>query len=771
MQSSRLLERFESIISGAPYHREIRVNPSSRYPFTLVYLLLLAAGPAFAQQQPDPAVQDGERTLSAARASGPVSIDGRLDEPAWAAAPMARGFVQSEPREGEPATLDTDVRVLYDDEAIYFGVVAHDPEPSRIVVTDLKKDYAVDGSDAFVILLDTFHDGRNGYQFATNPGGAKWDAQLANEGRDFNVNWDGIWSVEARVVEGGWVAEIVIPFRTLKFADRDPQSWGLNFRRKVRRLNEDSYWSPLPRIYGLERVSMAGTLEGMQGIRAGRNVRIKPYVLSSGSTVGQLRTRGDFDGGVDVKYGITSGLVWDFTVNTDFSQVEADEQQVNLTRFSLFFPEKRDFFLENSGVFDFGSTDSGFFGGFGAGAIIFGGRQNRSPQMRLFFSRRIGLSDDGDAIPIVAGTRLTGRAGAYSIGALNIQQREHEAVPATNFTALRLRRDIFTNSDIGAVLLNKDEAGPDYNRMAGVDANFRFGFLTMNGFAARTVSAAPLAGEAGHEYAARAHVNYQDRTWQFRGRFDTIGAQFNNELGFIPRRGVNNQFGYIGRTFRSARFPGWLREIRPHWEVDMFTRQADGALDQRLQDFHIPLSFSDGGFAEIGWNTNVEVIRRAFPLNSARGVFILPGRYEYTEYFGFYFGNASARITPSFRYSIGDFYGGYKRTYQFGPSIRPNEKLSASLSLQVNDIRLPAASYVSTLTAVRVNYNFSTNVFLNALVQYSTDTGQISSNVRFNIIHRPLSDFFFVYNERRDERSNLRLDRALIAKFTYMLAL
>ena len=718
-----------------------------------------------------PSTPAAERTLTVTRAAGPIVVDGRLDEASWASAESARGFIQNEPREGAPATFDTDVRVVYDDEAIYFGVTAADPEPLRIVVTDLKKDYAVDASDAFVILLDTFHDGRNGYQFATNPAGAKWDAQIGNEGRDFNVNWDGIWSVQTSITETGWVAEIVIPFRALKFADRDPQTWGVNFRRKVRRLNEDSYWSPLPRIYGLERVSMAGTLEGLRGVRSGRNLRIKPYVLGSGNTVGRLSTRGDVDGGVDVKYGLTPGLVWDFTVNTDFSQVEADEQQVNLTRFSLFFPEKRDFFLENSGVFDFGATDGGFFGGFGAGAIIFGGRQNRSPQMRMFFSRRIGLSDQGDPIPIAGGTRLTGRAGPYSIGALNIQQREESAVPATNFTALRLRRDILANSDIGAVLLNKEQSGPGYNRMAGVDANFRFGYLTMNGFAAKTMSAVPVAGGDGNDYAARAHLNYQDRVWQFRGRFDAIGGQFNDELGFIPRRGVNNQFAQVGRAFRSGKFPGWLRELRPHWEMDMFTRQADGALDQRLQDFHLPLIFSDGGFAETGWNTNVEVVRTPFTLNSARGAVILPGQYEYTEYFGFYFGNASAWVTPSLRYSVGEFYGGYKRTYQFGPSFRPNEKLSASLSLQINDIDLPAASYVSTLTTARVNYNFDTNLFLNALVQYSADTRQWSSNIRFNVIHRPLSDFFFVYNERRDERTNQRLDRALIAKLTYMLAL
>jgi len=739
-----------------------------RFHFALIPVCLACSGGTALAQDLQGASSD-ERTAVASRAASPIVLDGRLDEAAWQAAPVAREFIQNEPREGEPATFDTEVRVVYDDEAIYFGVVAADPEPSRIIVADLKKDYAVDGSDAFVILLDTFHDGRNGYQFATNPAGAKWDAQLANEGRDFNVNWDGIWAVEARIDEAGWVAEIVIPFRALKFADRDPQTWGINFRRKVRRLNEDSYWSPLPRIYGLERVSMAGTLNGLSGVRAGRNLRIKPYISTSGNTVGQLPTEGDFDGGVDVKYGVTTGLVWDFTVNTDFSQVEADEQQVNLTRFSLFFPEKRDFFLENAGMFDFGST-GGFFGN-NTGAIFYGSRLSRVPQMRLFFSRRIGLSEDGQVLPIVAGTRLSGRAGAYSVGALNIQQGDAGGIPDANITAIRLRRDILANSDVGAVLLNKDDAGPGYNRMAGVDANFRFGYLTLNGVVGKSMSDEPRVAGAGNEFTARGFAEYRDRTWRFRWGLDAIGGQFENDLGFTPLRGVNVQTSNVSRAFRPSWFPAWARESGPHWEFELYTGQDDGALDQRFSGYHLPLELSSGGFVEVGVNTFAEVIDVPFALNGPRQAVVSTGRHEFTEYFALFNGDPAAPITPSVRYSFGTFYDGYKRSYSIGPSVRPNERLNASLNLQINDIDLPGVSYVSTLATARINYSFTTNAFLNALVQYNTDTRQLSSNVRFNIIHRPLSDFFLVYNERRDERTNSRLDRALIAKLTYMLAL
>jgi hypothetical protein len=712
------------------------------------------------------AAQDDTRRLDAVRLAGEITLDGALDEPSWSQAPMAHNFIQNDPREGMPATFDTEVRVLYDDDAMYFGVFAMDDQPSRIIANDLKKDFNTDQNDGFRVILDTFHDQRNGYQFATNPAGAKWDAQMVNEGRESNANWDGIWDVATRITETGWYAEIRIPFRTLRFSAADIQIWGMNFERKVRRLNEDSYWSPVPRIYDIQRVSLAGTLEGMRGVRPGKDLRIKPYVLSSGSTIGGSATRGDFEGGFDVKYGVTTGLTWDFTVNTDFSQVEADEQQVNLTRFSLFFPEKRDFFLENSGVFQFGGATQG-----GGGNNITAGRQNQSQDMRLFFSRRIGLSDEGQAIPILGGTRLTGRQGVYSVGLLNIQQREEGPVPATNFTALRLRRDILANSDIGAMILNKEEGGPHYNRVAGVDANFRFGeYLTTGGYLAKTFSPAEAVPASGNEFASRANILFDHRRTRVGATVTAIGSQFNDELGFVPRRGIVNYEAQANYRFRPLAVSKWIREIQPHWNVDMFTSQADGSLDSRYQDFHFPINFQDSTFFEVGVNPNVEVIKSPFLINSSQGVVVNPGRYEFDEYFILVNSNTSAPAAIGARYSIGDFYDGYRRSYALGPSFRLNESFNTSVNLQVQDVELSTGAYVSTLITGRVNYNFSTKMFVNALLQYNTDSHQWSSNLRFNIIHRPLSDFFLVYNERRDERSGDLLDRALVAKVTYLMA-
>jgi hypothetical protein len=712
-----------------------------------------------------------ERRLHAVKATTAIELDGRLDEGAWRDAPVAKDFVQNDPREGEPATFDTEVRVVYGDDDLYIGVFAKDPDPSGIIVNELRKDFNTAAADTFMFVLDTFHDARNGYQFAVNPMGARWDAQMANEGRENNANWDGIWDVRTRIAEDGWYAEIRLPFKTLKFTPENAQTWGVNFQRRLRRYNENSHWSPIRRIHQLSRVSMAGTLEGLEGIKPGSNLRIKPYASASAGKVGANGAiDGDADFGGDVKYGVTSGLTWDFTVNTDFSQVEADEQQVNLTRFSLFFPEKRDFFLENSGVFQFGSGDNRGTGGGGGGG---GGRQNQSQDMILFFSRQIGLSATGDAIPILGGTRLTGRASGFSIGALNIQQRKFDASPAANFSALRFRRDLFANSDVGVVALNKDQHGSGYNRVLGADANFRFlTDLTFNIAAAKTFSP-PLPTPAAQPRSTlytKSGAGYRNNQLELRAVYQTIGDGFNDEMGFVPRLGVNNVEAYVAGRFRPRWASRWMRETFPHIQVENFARQNGGGLESRYMDWHWPVTFQDSSFVEIGTNPNIEVITRPFTINNRLGIQIQPGRYEFKEHFLLANTNSAARVALNVRYSIGDFYDGYRRGYTVGATVRANERLNVSGNVQFNDVSLPQGAFTTTLVTGRVNVNFTTMMFLNALLQYNTDARQWSSNVRFNFIHRPLSDFFLVYNERRDTRSSELINRALIAKLTYLFA-
>jgi len=734
----------------------------------VVTLLLAAAGSAAAQTTPaaiDYEAARRDRRLPATRAGGPITLDGRLDEPAWAGTPVARGFVQNDPREGQPATYDTEVKLLYDERALYIGVFARDPEPGEIIVNELRKDFNTGSGDGFQVVIDTFHDGRNGYQFAINPMGAKWDSQMSNEGRDNNANWDGIWDVAARIGDDGWYAEIEIPFKTLKFGPDELQTWGINFQRRLRRLNENSYWSPLRRIHQLSRVSMAGTVEGLQGLTPGANIRVKPYALANFNKIAQLDVDQDYDAGFDVKYGVTSGLTWDFTVNTDFSQVEADEQQVNLTRFSLFFPEKRDFFLENSGVFQFGAGNTG--GGGGAN----GGRQNASQDMIFFFSRQIGLSPAGNSIPLLAGTRLTGRVGRWSVGALNIQQREQNLSPSTNFTALRARRDILANSDLGVMFLNKEPQGDHYNRGFGADANFRFfRDFTLNFAGAKSATpAARIPGE-GDDWYSKSSFGYRGAVIETRGMYQTIGARFNDEMGFVPRVGIDNAEGYFGLHLRPKRLQGWLRETFPHFQIENFTKRDGGGLESRYMDWHWPITLQNSTFVEVGTNPNVEVIDERFYINARRGIYVEPGRYDFKEHFVLANTNSAAPFSLNLRYGIGDFYDGYRRSYTVGGTFRLNEHLNLSLSDSINDIDLSSGGYVTNLVTGRVNYYFSTKVFVNALVQYNTDTHQWSSNMRLDIIHRPLSDIYLVYNERHDSRSGALISRAVIAKMTYLLA-
>ncbi len=732
-----------------------------------------------------------ERQLKPFRTTETITLDGRLDEPAWNQAPVATEFVQNEPQVDNPASEETEVRVLYDSENLYFGVYAYDAEPSRIIISDLRKDFSRNNGDSFEVVLDTFQDRRNGYQFAINPAGAKWDAQMTNEGRQTNNNWDGVWNVKTRIVEDGWIAEIAIPFKTLKFRKEELQNWGINFQRKIRRRNEDSFWSPLPRIYSLNRVSLAGTLDDIEGVKPGANLRVKPYFATSfsqpeGGTSQKenipfcrwVSEDGCYDAnfGVDVKYALTPGLTWDFTYNTDFAQVEADEQQVNLTRFSLFFPEKREFFLENSGIFQFGANPDRFGGG-GPGA----GRSNRlTNDMVLFFSRRIGLSDEGSAVPILGGTRLTGRLGSsYELGFLNIQQEEF-GLPetsnfsqATNFTVARLRRNILANSDIGVMLVNKSVMNSaHFNRVLGTDANFRFGqSLNLNAYLAKSFT----EGGGDENVAGRFSTNYKTAKQDWRASYSTIQEDFTSEMGFVPRVGNHKVAGRIGRTFRPERLRGFIRDTEPHLQFE-YLMNKHGNLTIRHLDYHWPIRFQNGSFVEIGANPTLERVKSDPPFvikrdeDKNKEIIIPPGVYSFQDYFVTARSDASRAISVILSYSTGDFYSGYKHTYGAGGTFRFGYKLETSFRYTHHNINLPEGHFKTNLLTTRFNYSFSTAMFLNALVQYNSDTQQVSSNVRFNLIHRPLSDIFVVYNERRDSVGGGLTDRALILKVTYMVA-
>ena len=724
-------------------------------------LISLAAAPLARAQTRDLASPDGRRRVTAVEARTPITVDGRLDEAVWREAVPAGGFVQAEPREGEPASEATDVRVAFDAEAIYLGVYCHDGEPGALIVNDIRKDFAPADQDAFEVIFDTFADRRNGFVFVTNPQGAKADTQIANEGRDVNTSWDAVWTVEARTVEDGWTAEIRIPFKTLRFESGDGRIWGINFARRIRRKNEIDYWAPVPRAYSIYRASLDGNLLGLPDLRQGRNLRVKPFVTASSTRgTGQSRFDGDAAAGLDLKYGVTPALTLDLTLKPDFAQVEADEQQVNLTRFSLFYPEKREFFLENAGIFYFGDIPRNT-----RATIRF-----RPPEeeLLLFFSRRIGLTDDGEQIPIVAGGRLTGLAGGFGVGAMTIQTEALGDAPSTNYTVLRARRDFLRNSDVGAVFLQRQSTrAGDSNRVGGLDANFRFlGALSVNSFL--TKSSTP--GAEGSEWAGKGSVGWEDNALHLQYSLLSIGDGFQDDVGFVRRTGIRKHFVDSGFRMRpQALRRHSFREVHPHARFNYYTDLSNVKV---TRNDHIATSvyLENGTVFEVSVNPKFERITDPFAIR--RTVTIPPGDYGWNEYLFLLESDHSRTLSASIRYTTGGFWSGTQQTANLAMTFKPSYRLLVDVGLQRNAIRLrtPDAHFVTTLLQARTSYSFSTKMFLDSLLQYNADLHQFSANVRFNVIHRPLSDLYVVYNEQQITNGELPAGRALIVKYSHMVS-
>lgn len=711
--------------------------------------------------------QDGRLQLVAVRSLEPVLVDGVLDDEVWAMAEAASSFVQSEPLEGEPATEVTEVRVAFDDNNLYIAAHCYDREPGRIVTNEIRQDFQSGTQDTFEVVIDTFSDRRNGFLFRTNPAGARSDEQVTNEGREVNASWDAVWHVRSRVVSDGWVAEIAIPFKQLRFdLDRAPV-WGVNFSRQIRRKNEVDYWSPVPRTFSLNRVSEAGELVGLPSAHAGRNLRVKPYAAAR--TVRD--TGGDafsetVDVGVDVKYGITPALTLDVTANPDFAQVEADEQQVNLTQFSQFFPEQREFFLENSGIFYIGDAAV-------ASRVNRGGLAPRADTDLLpFFSRRIGLSEVGVPIPIRVGARLTGNVGGVGIGALTAQVEGLQDTPANNYSVIRLRRNVSRSSDVGAIFMMRQSTSRsgDYNRVYGGDATFRF-FGNMDWSSYALWSDSP--GLSSGQYAYRSTINRDGRFFHIKTGLMSIGDNFRDDLGFLRRVGIRKYIFDTGirPRFDSLRERG-VREMHPHVVWNYFTDHSGRTVAKQLHSGYT-FFFNNGGLFELAVNTRYELLEEPFKIHFDSPP-IPPGGYGWNEYQLWLSTDASRPVSASIRAIGGGLWSGTQRTLQATVTVKPSYSFRAALGLQRTDasLDLPRTDFVTSIWTLRANYSFNTNMFLDSLVQYQQDRGLFNANIRFNFIHHPLSDLFVVYNEQRfTTPGDLNPPgRALIVKFTQMFS-
>ncbi len=708
---------------------------------------------------------DGRVVIRAQRLAEGLVVDGRLDDPSYSRFQPATGFVQVEPTYGEPATEQTEMWVFFDDRAVYIGLRCHDSGMDRWASLDLRRDSPGFGqTESVSVGLDPFFDRRNGIIVGVNAAGGISDSAITDE-RDSNRDWNTIWDARVGRFEGGWSVELVIPFKSLRYAAGE-QIWGINVRRSVRWKNEMSYLNQVPQMgsnspqQGLFRFSAAATLTGLAAPPESRLIEFKPYGITSLKTDLEadepFSNRGSAGIGFDAKVGVTRGLVADFTYNTDFAQVEDDEQQVNLTRFNLFFPEKREFFLEGQGIFAFGG---------------FARRRTGNPgDIPLpFFSRRIGIDNDTKrAIPIIGGARLTGRAGAYSLGMVNLQTKEDRVSgqPSTNFAVMRVRRDILRRSNIGILAVNRSASGSrrSSNQAFGVDGVFSFfQHLNINTFVARTHT--PGLRENPNSY--RVQLDYNADRYGLVLESMMIGKHFNPETGYVRRTDVRRSMAQV----RFSPRPSSSRLVRRYdysASVDQFMRLSDGQLDTRV---------IEGTFGAEFLNTDILTVqvldtaeRLTEPYDVFRGVEIPGGRYDFRNLSARYELGVQHALSGEVTYEYGGFYGGTRQSVGLASGLtEPLPNLFVEPGLSLNWVDIPQGRFVAKVMTGRFIYMFSPRAFVSTLVQYNSDDGTLAANARLRWEYRPGSDLFVVFSDGRStlERGSPTLqNRALTIKLT-----
>jgi len=701
--------------------------------------------------------QEGNReshNIAAVRVVERPEIDGDLGDAVWARASVIDQFVQQEPNEGAPATERTEVRVLYDGSSLFVAVHAFDTQPDQVIATEMRRDSnRILDEDNFEIILDTFMDSRSAYMFVVNPLGAQLDQQVFDEGgRDrrgsalaVNRDWDGVWAVSARRTDDGWVAEIEIPMVTIRFPDANPQSWGVNFMRDIRRKNEQVFWAPIPREFSLTRVSLAGELRDLQELDRGYDLRVKPYVTGGGRRTvdaGDTDNSTTQDVGVDVKYGITPSLNLDVTINTDFAQAEVDNEQVNLTRFALFFPEKREFFLENANQFAVGTPNS-------TGRIA-----------DLFFSRRIGLTATGAQVPILAGARLTGKVGANNIAIMDIHTDDAFGNPGENFLVARYARDVFGRSQIGALVVNRQaESGGDptreYNRTFAVDMNLvPTSALTIDGFLAMTSS----PGISDGDYAGHIRAGWLDQRYRIYAEYEDFGENFNPTVGFVPRVDMRRSKVHLEFNPRPGRWG--IRMMEPMTNYTYITDQT-GRMMSTQWHFMVGTRFTNGAYLNLWHNRYFERIDTPFRVG---GVQIGAGDYSFYDFAVMFNSDPSRRLFYRMSWQPQTFYGGDRTDLSASVGLRVTSQLATEAGLSRNDVDLPNGSFKADIGTLRVDYAFSPQVSLRTLTQYNSLSEQWSTSARLRWIFRPGSDIYVVYDEVRRDIPNA-IDPLLVDEF------
>ena len=726
-----------------------------------------------------------------------IVVDGIVNDQAWSNVDPYTGFTQQNPTEGAEATERTEVRLLLGRQTLYIGIINFDSDPSQILVTDSRRDGQLNETDSIQVVLDTFNDNQNAFLFGTNPVGIEYDGQVAGEGQTggtsqqagrggatrgqvsgWNPNWDGDWVVQSAITERGWETEMAIPLKTLRYNTGENQIWGFNVKRNIRRKNEQVFLAPIPRGYDIYRVSLAAKLEGLD-LPGRRDIKVTPYGLGRNATdnlavVDAEKT--DFEIGIDAKWGITPNVTADFTVNTDFAQVEADDQQINLTRFPLFFPEKRPFFLENASMFQFGAPR----------------------EVDLFFSRRIGL-ESGIPIPILAGARMTGKIGDYNVGIMDMQTREavnnrtgNVIIVPENFFTTRIQREV-GRSNFGAIFVNRQTTGSDrdfrpYNRAYGVDANLQ---VTENTKLFTYVAGSTDPdGEGGtkSDWSARALANYATNWWNGHIGYTQTGADFAARTGFVPRNGYRKPQARFFLDYQPKRY-AWIRRFSPHVTWSKFytwdsTSEFDGQVESSRAHIHFfEVQPQVGGRFGARFDRTEDRPDVPFPVYTGpdgETVVIPPGFYAWNQWTVDYFGNPSAPFWVSGSYTWGNFYDGDLNRFNVSANARVGAKIQASVSWRRDDVKLPGGDFTTDLIPVRFNYSFTPLMNIQALVQYNSQSADVSSNIRFAMLSRSGTGLFLVYNDQRNTTNFTRIDpdtgfiipdligRSFVVKYTYL---
>ena len=680
-------------------------------------------------------------------------------DPAWQSLPAATGFTQTRPDEGRPASQRTEVRIGFTEDALYIGAVCYDSEPDRIIVADSRRDSDLNETDSFQVILDTYQDGQNGFVFGTNPAGVEYDGQVTQEGTGrrfggggvggFNLNWDTSWTVASRVGDHGWSAEFLIPFTSLRYDKEAVQTWGINFQRNIRRNYEQAYWAPLPRQHNLYRVSEAGAVSGLK-VPPQRNFQVMPYGLALGHRGGPFHKGTDLDTelGVDIKYSLTPSLTLDATYNTDFAQVEADEIQVNLDRFSLFFAEKRPFFLENAGLFTVGNPG----------------------ETELFFSRRIGISEDGGQIPIEGGLRLSGKVGGNThVGLLHMRSDAVAGVASrTDYSVARLKQELPNRSALGLMFVNRDGAdglGGDSNRTYAIDGRLGLGDETsISGWAAKTDS----PHLSGSDHAFKLGADYNSENWANSVSYTEVATHFNPEVGFLARSAYRKASGRLFRRIRPKDLWG-LHELRPHIAYVGHWGYSDDYHESMFLHIDNHWEWESGLEIHTGINLTREGVREAFEIHD--GVVVPPGGYDHEEAQLVFQTNQGKPLSIAIRSRIGGRFGGDRTNFDTNLRWRVGEKFNSELSWIYNDFELPGGEFTVNVARLRATYSFTPRMSVQALVQYDDRENALATNLRFAWLQTANAGLYLVYNEFDDRDLSGEPRREIVLKYSRIVNL